>query len=316
VSALPELRLADLFTLLAVQRTSSISGAARELRVTPSQVSKAIVRVERHFGVRLLSRGARGVTPTAAGRQVLPHVANAVAELSATTGLRPGQSPTLELTIAGPSYLVCHVLPAVAAVLPGSRVRVLEFAPAQLRAHVAENMFDAAVVPGGIQNLPAAWTRDLAGSCRSGLLARPAFAKRPGPLPLTADRVRALPFVGPVRTGGDRFVAIADDCPLPWERRWIAHEAQTIGAALEFVSCTDHVVFGPVLAAWRFLRSGALVELPVIGWDVREPLQVVCNGDRVLSRVRHVVVRAAREAIESEPAMVSAELHPHLAALI
>jgi DNA-binding transcriptional LysR family regulator len=293
-------------TLLAVHRTGSISGAARELRVTPSQVSKAIVRLERHFGVRLLSRGARGVTPTAAGRQVLPRVAKAVAELSATVAVQhQGVEPALELTIAGPSYLVSLVLPAVVAVLPGSRVRVLELVPAQLRACVAENVFDAAIVPGGIDNLPGAWTGDIAGCCRSGLLARPSFAKRVGPLPLTVERVRALPFVGPVRPGGDRMVAIADDCPLPWEKRWIAHEAQTIGAALEFVSCTDHVVFGPVLAANRFLGTGALVELPVIGWDVRETVHVVCSGDRVLSRVRHVVVRAAREAIGVEIPPVS-----------
>jgi DNA-binding transcriptional LysR family regulator len=293
--------LADLLTLLAVQRTGSISGAARELRVTPSQVSKAIVRLERHFGVRLLCRGARGVSPTAAGREILPRVAKAVAELSATAIVRhQGVAPSLELTIAGPSYLVSRVLPAVVAVLPGARVRVLELVPAHLRAFIAENLFDAAVVPGGIDNLPGAWTGDVAGSCRSGLFARPSFAKRLGPLPLSPDRVRTLPFVGPVRVGGERLVAIGDDCPLPWEKRWIAHEAQTIGAALEFVSCTDHLVFGPVLAACRFLESGSLVELPVVGWDVRDSVQVVCNGDRVLSRVRHVVVRAAREAIEGE----------------
>jgi DNA-binding transcriptional LysR family regulator len=290
-------------TLLAVQRTGSISGAAREIRVTPSQVSKAIVRLERHFGVRLLCRGARGVSPTAAGRLVLPRVARAVAELSATASLRnQGTTPTLELTFAGPSYLVSLVLPAVVAMLPGGRVRVLELAPAQLRACVAENLFDAAVVPGGIENLPGAWAGDIAGSCRSGLLARPSFAKRLGPLPLTPDRVRSLPFVGPVRPGGDRFVAIGDDCPLAWESRWIAHEAQTIGAALEFVSCTDHVVFGPMLAACRFLNSGVLVELPVVGWDVREPLHVIYNGDRVLSRVRHVLVRATRHAVGTEAA--------------
>ncbi len=301
MSALPELRLADLVTLLAVQRTGSISGAARELRVTPSQVSKAIVRLERHFGVRLLCRGARGVSPTAAGRQILPRVAKAVAELSATALVRhQGVTPALELTLAGPSYLVSVVLPAVVAALPGARVRALELVPAHLRAYVAENVFDAAIVPGGIDSLPGAWTGDIAGSCRSGLFARPAFAKRLGPLPLTLDRVRALPFVGPVRVGGERLVVIGDDCPLPWERRFIAHEAQTIGAALEFVSSTDHVVFGPVLAACRFLRSGLLVELPVVGWDVRDQVQVVCNGDRVLSRVRHVVVRAARQALEGE----------------
>ncbi|HLK41457.1 MAG TPA: LysR family transcriptional regulator [Polyangiaceae bacterium] len=299
MTALPELRLADLLTLLAVQRTGSISGAARELRVTPSQVSKAIARLERHFGVRLLSRGARGVAPTAAGRQVLPRIANAIEELRATNCVREDQAPALELTVAGPSYLVAHILPAIAAGLPRVRVRGLEVAPAYMRAYVAENVFDIALVPGGIENRPAAWTSEQVGSFRVVLLARPALAKQLEPLPLTTDRVRPLPFIGPTKTGGDRFVALNDNCPLSWEERWIAHEVQTIGAALEFASQTDHVVFGPALAAGRLLATGALVELPVVGWDVREPLHVLCNGDRVLSRVRTAVIRASHEILES-----------------
>jgi DNA-binding transcriptional LysR family regulator len=299
--SLPELRIADLVTLLAVQRTGSISGAARELRVTPSQVSKAMVRLERHFGVRLLARGARGVAPTAAGRQILPRIANAVEELRSTNGVREDQAPLAELTVAAPSYLLGQVLPGIAMHLPHARIRGLELAPAYLRAYVAENVFDIALVPGDIQNRPAAWTSERAASVRAVLLARPAFANRLGPMPLTVDRVRPLPFIGPTRTGGDRFVALYDDCPLSPEERWIAHEAQTIGAALEFASRTDHVAFGPRIAARRLLQAGALVELPVIGWDIREPLHVVCNGDRVLSRVRAAVVRAAQEILEETP---------------
>ena len=80
--------------------------------------------------------------------------------------------------------------------------------------------------------------------------------------------------------------------------RWIAHEVQTIGAALEFASRTDNLVFGPLVAAQRLLKGGAIVELPVEGWDVSEPLHVLCNSDRVLARVRSAVMQAAREAIE------------------
>jgi DNA-binding transcriptional LysR family regulator len=309
VPALPELRLGDLLTLLAVQRTASISGAARELRVTPSQVSKAIARLERYFGARLLSRSAHGAVPTTAGRQILPRVANAVAELRASVGVGRGQPPVLELTVAGPSYLVAHILPVLVALLPAARVRGLEFVPAHLRAHVADNAFDVALAPGGIDNAPAAWTSDVVGDCRSALFARPAFAKRIGLAPLTAERASALPFVGPARTGCERFGAVSDDCPLPWEKRWIAHEAQTVGAALEFVSRSDHVVFCPVLAASRFLEVGALSELPVLGWDVRDPLHVVCNGDRVLARVRRTIVRAAEETLGRQAPPLPASLH-------
>jgi DNA-binding transcriptional LysR family regulator len=297
LSGFPELRLADLLTLLAVQRTGSISGAAREMRVTPSQVSKAMARLERHFGVRLLSRGARGVAPTPAGRHVLPRIANAVEELRATTGMRDDQGPAPELTVAGPSYLIANMLPAMAMLLPRTRVRGLELAPAVLRSRVAENVFDVALSPGGIDNRPAAWTTDGVGALRLALFARPAFAERIGPLPLSTERVRALPFIGPAKMGGDRFATLYDDCPLPPEERWIAHEAQTIGAGLEFASRTDNVVFGPQIAARRYLASGAVVELPVAGWDVRESLHVLCNGDRVLSRVRTAVVQAAQEVL-------------------
>jgi DNA-binding transcriptional LysR family regulator len=139
-----------LVTLLAVQRTGSISGAAREMRVTPSQVSKAMARLERHFGVRLLSRGARGVVATPAGRHMLPRIANAIQELRATTGLHDEQAPAQELTVAGPSYLIANVLPAMTELLPRTRVRSIELAPAVLRSRLAETVFDVALSPGAI----------------------------------------------------------------------------------------------------------------------------------------------------------------------
>jgi DNA-binding transcriptional LysR family regulator len=300
LSGFPELRLADLVTLLAVQRTGSISGAAREMRVTPSQVSKAMARLERHFGVRLLSRGARGVVPTPAGRQMLPRIAHAVQELQATAVVREDQAPSQELTVAGPSYLVANVLPAITELLPRTRVRSLELAPAVLRSRLAENVFDVVLSPGGIDNCPVAWTTDEIGDMRMALFARPAYAQRIGPLPLTVERVRKLPFIGPAKIGGERFVALQDDCPLSSEERWIAHEAQTIGAALEFASRTDHLVFGPSIAARRFLASSAIVEIPVAGWNVSESLHVLCNGDRVLSRARAAVVQAAHDVLAAQ----------------
>jgi DNA-binding transcriptional LysR family regulator len=260
-------------------------------------VSKAMARLERHFGMRLLSRGARGVVPTAAGRQVLPHIVSAIDELTQLVGMREDQVPSLELTVAGPSYLVAIVLPALMGLLPRVRVRGLEMAPAQLRARVAENLFDVALSPGGIENRPAAWTSDGVGPLRIGLFARPLFAKRLGPMPLTEERVRALPFIGPAKVVGDALLTTGDDCPLPIGDRWIAHEVQTIGAALEFACRSDQVVFGPYVAARRHVKAGSLVEIPVSGWDVYEPLHVLCNSDRVLSRVRIAVLQAAAEAI-------------------
>jgi DNA-binding transcriptional LysR family regulator len=316
VSGLSELRVGDLMTLLAVTTTGTITGAARELCVTPSQVSKTISRLERHFGVQLLARGASGVTPTPEARRMLPRVANAMDELRAMAGLREERgAPEIELTLAGPSYLVASVLPRLAGLLPRASLRGLELPPAYMRAHVAENLFDVALAPGGMPGRPASWTSDSAGEIRAALLARPPLAKRLAPLPLTVERVRALSFIGTVLMG-EPFSALGDDCPLLREQRIIAHEVQSIGSALEIVAATDHVVFGPVMAARRMLHEGELVEIPVVGWDVREPLHVVCNGDRVLSRVRGAVLRAAGEvsADARDVAQVEAASHARRAA--
>ncbi|MDP9151859.1 MAG: LysR family transcriptional regulator [Myxococcota bacterium] len=297
MTEVPELRLADLVTLLAVQRTGTISGAARELLVTPSQVSKAVTRLERHYGVQLLSRGARGVAPTAAARRMLPRIANAVEEIRATSGVREDQGPDVELVIAAPSYLLAAMLPAVTIVLPRARLRGLELPPASLRAYLAENVFDVALAAGTVQNLPASWSTDRVGEIRFALMGRPAYVRSLGTVPLSPDRVRELPFIGPMRSGGDRFVAIGDDCPLSLEERVIAHEVQTIGAALEFASHADYVVFGPLIAARRFLETDALVEIPVASWAVRQALHVLTNGVRVLARVRAAVTCAAGQLL-------------------
>ena len=66
---LDDLRVADLSTVLIVHRLSSVTASARHLGVTPSQVSKAVSRVERHLGATLFNRSAKGVAFTDAGRR-------------------------------------------------------------------------------------------------------------------------------------------------------------------------------------------------------------------------------------------------------
>ena len=49
-----DLRLAGLRTLANVIERESITGAAKQMRITPSAVSKQITRLEDEIGVRLL----------------------------------------------------------------------------------------------------------------------------------------------------------------------------------------------------------------------------------------------------------------------
>lgn len=88
-----DLRYADLLTFLAVRRSESITAAARSLRVTPSQVSKAISRLESQIGASLFKRTTRGVLLADAGKRALPHLEEIAARLRAIQSEEGAQQP-------------------------------------------------------------------------------------------------------------------------------------------------------------------------------------------------------------------------------
>jgi DNA-binding transcriptional LysR family regulator len=59
--------LPAIWTLIQVIDAGSLSGAARELGITPSGVSKQLSRLEKQLGARLLQRTTRHVRPTEEG---------------------------------------------------------------------------------------------------------------------------------------------------------------------------------------------------------------------------------------------------------
>jgi DNA-binding transcriptional LysR family regulator len=298
---LGELRLGDLVAFLAVQRNGSLSAAARELHVTTSQISKAIARLEGHTRERLLSRGVRGVVLTEAGKRVTPHVVEAVARLRAVGPSALPRAP-LPIALAAPSYLLAGVVPLLAQSPSSMRLRAVELPPAQIRALLAEDAFDIAVLPGHVERLPSSWEGHHVGALRKSLLGTAAAARALAPLPTSLERVRAARFIVPAARTGAQFAAIRDDCPLPESERRVAHEMPTIAIALELAASSDLVVFGPLLAARRHFECGRLVEIPVAGWDVREPVHVLSNADRITARVRSAVVHAARDVLAGQEA--------------
>jgi DNA-binding transcriptional LysR family regulator len=295
--AVGELRVGDLNTFLAVKRSGSVSSAAREQGVTPSQVSKAIARLESILHVRLFSRGARGVALSDQARAVLPYIESAVASLELLER-REKTSPTA-LTVAAPSYLIGTFLPAVACCQPQLHVRGIELGPSLVRAYAPENFFEMAILARSADRMPTTWVSVRVGEIRSGLFATPALAARLGPPPVSVDKLRAVPFVTPIYHAEGRYLPVDDDCPLTLSERITGHAAQTIGIALELAARADQLVFGPVVAARRLVAVGALVEIPVRGWSVREPLFVSCNADRMMAKVQTAVVKALRDEAAS-----------------
>ncbi len=286
-----ELRIPDVLTFLAVCRHGSVTGAARDLRVTPSQVSKAVARLERHLKRPLLARKARGVTASEEAQKIVPRLEELVEKVQALSVVSD-VPPEMKLTLAAPSYLCAAFLPAVVAAVPDARFRGLECGSAFMRAYATENMFQVAITIGE-EKLPPSWVSTRAGKVRRGLFASPELARRLGHNPSPA-KIRTIPFVVPVYNNGGQFVPGDDGCPLPREERVIGHEAATVGVGLELAAATNQLVFGPVIAARTLVLAGRLTEVRVQNWRLTESLYFHANADRVLARVQKAAVEALR----------------------
>lgn len=88
--------LEDLRYALIVAETGSLLNAAESIGVTSSTVSRRITRFEDELGVTVFERGAFGVRPTTAGRQVLVRVRRALDSIDSVleAGKRSGTGAT------------------------------------------------------------------------------------------------------------------------------------------------------------------------------------------------------------------------------
>lgn len=290
-----DLHLADVATFLSILRLGSISGAARALTVTPSQVSKAVARLEQHLGVGLLVRSERGVAASDAGRELVPHFEDLLARVQALRS----RSPDAELTLAASAFMNTLFLPAIIDALPQHRVRSLDMPPGVAGAYASQPFFDLALTVGN-ERWPDAWVRVCAGTLRQGLFASPALVRQLGGPKVPIARVRQTRFIVPVYNYRGQVMSGDDGCPLPVNERHIGHETQTLALALVLAQRTHQLVFSPVLAVSALVAPGALVELEVEGWDVHEPLQLVCHGERVSAAVQRRIVTALRAVLGDE----------------
>ncbi|MGN6121705.1 MAG: LysR family transcriptional regulator [Sphingomonas oligoaromativorans] len=74
-------RIGEMETFLAVARGGSFAAAAKQMRLTPSAVSRAIARLEARLGVVLIRRTTRALALTAEGEAYRDRVAGLVAEI-------------------------------------------------------------------------------------------------------------------------------------------------------------------------------------------------------------------------------------------
>src|ERR1700728_176378 len=92
----------------------SFSGAARQLRLGQSAISKTIAQLEDRLGVRLLLRSTHGLTPTEAGRNFYERAKRTIEEAEeaelAARGAASALSGRLRVVIAV-TFARLHVMP-------------------------------------------------------------------------------------------------------------------------------------------------------------------------------------------------------------
>jgi DNA-binding transcriptional LysR family regulator len=82
----------ELRTFGEVMRDGSLSGAARRLRVAQPTVGRRIDSLETALGVPLFTRSPRGLTPTKAARDLMPHVEAMAAASAALSRAAAGEA--------------------------------------------------------------------------------------------------------------------------------------------------------------------------------------------------------------------------------
>jgi molybdate transport repressor ModE-like protein len=138
--------------LVAVARTGSVTGAARELHYSQPSVSHHLGRLESETGTKLVQRAGRGIRLTEAGRllaerggEILGRLDAASTELAAHVGLRKGR---VRLA-AFPSALGTFVPEAAARLVadhPGLELQLVETEPPEAVQMLRAGHVDAAVI--------------------------------------------------------------------------------------------------------------------------------------------------------------------------
>tara|TARA_Y100001956_G_scaffold24270_1_gene24043 strand:- start:104 stop:1009 length:906 start_codon:yes stop_codon:yes gene_type:complete len=104
----------DLRKFIIVARHENLHIASKQLAVTSGALSKIIKRLESKLQTQLFDRVGRGILLNVQGRKFLGYASQLVHETDQAISEFKGDSQRSTITIAGPSLLLQHYLPALA----------------------------------------------------------------------------------------------------------------------------------------------------------------------------------------------------------
>jgi DNA-binding transcriptional LysR family regulator len=252
--------LDQLRVFVAVAEAGGFAPAARQLRVSPPAVTRAIAGLERHLGARLLHRTTRMVRLTEVGERFVQDARRILGELEEAEASARGAhiEPQGELAITAPvMFGRLHIAPTLLAFLaehPKVQARVMFV---DRLVHLMEEGFDVAVRIASLAD--SSFTAARLGTVRRVVVASPEYLSRHGEPATPADlpQHQGIGFGG---TGGSllrwTFAAPGDPVaretaqprmPLKLNAVDVAIEAALAGHGLARVlsyQVRDHVAAG------------------------------------------------------------------------
>src|SRR4029450_9501275 len=138
-----------LHTFRVVLESGSMSEAARRLDLTPAAVAQQMRVLEREFGVPLLRRAGRTMSPTEAGHRLANRARALLAELTTMRTIVGDHEGALELTVGAINTMLHGPLPIVLDALvqehPAARIVVRSGLTSELYDQVLRGKLDVAV---------------------------------------------------------------------------------------------------------------------------------------------------------------------------
>lgn len=141
-------RLDALEAFLAVAQTRGFASAARQLRISPSAVTRAVAQLERRLDATLFTRTTRSVRLTEAGRLLLEGGRQVIEDLSRVEQQVRGEhaEPRGMLTVSAPALFGrMHVLPVVAQLLRRYPALSIRLSLSDRMVRLVDEGFDVAV---------------------------------------------------------------------------------------------------------------------------------------------------------------------------
>ena len=184
-------RLTAMDAFVRVVDAGSFSGAAKQLRMGQSAVSKAIVQLEERLNVRLLLRTTRGLMPTEAGRNFYERAKRCIEEADEAELAARGAAATLSGCLriqATVTFARLHVIPCLPAFLAQHPALDVDLVIDDRNINLVEFGIDIGLRVGQLRN--STLTARKIAQCQRLVIGTPSYFNAAGVPRMPADLMR------------------------------------------------------------------------------------------------------------------------------